>query len=134
MAEQRKYKTKQREAVSAYLAQHCERYFSVDDVWSAVSADGARIGRSTVYRCLEAMATDGSALKATTPGGEARYKVAGDSPAGQLVCLKCGQAFALDCHMVVEFSSHVQEHHGFMIDPARTVLYGLCGACRGVSS
>ena len=67
MAEQRKYKTKQREAVSAYLAQHCERYFSVDDVWSAVSADGARIGRSTVYRCLEAMATDGSALKATTP-------------------------------------------------------------------
>ena len=75
------------------------------------------------------MAADGSALKATSPGGEARYRVATGNAAGQLVCLACGRVLPLDCHMVSEFSSHVLEHHSFRIDPARTVLYGFCESC-----
>lgn len=133
MAEtQRKYKTKQREVVSAYLAQQGDRYMSVDDVWSGLSADGESVGRSTVYRCLESMAAEGSALKATAPGGEARYRIASGASAGQLVCLACGRALPLDCHMVEEFSDHVLSHHGFKIDATRTVFYGLCDSCRGV--
>lgn len=133
MAEaQRKYKTKQGEAVSAYLAERPDSYLSVDEVWSALVAAGGRVGRSTVYRKLESMASEGLALKATAPGGEARYRIASSSATGQLVCLACGRAFALDCHMVEAFSDHVLSHHGFRIDPARTVLYGLCESCRGV--
>lgn len=130
MAEQqRRYRTRQREAVSAFLAENGDRYLSVDDVWTAVSSSGASIGRSTVYRCLETMASDGSVLKATSPGGEARYRLADGKPSGQLVCLRCGRVLPLDCHMVDDFSSHVLEHHAFRIDPTRTVLYGLCAPC-----
>ena len=127
----RRYRTRQREAVFAYLTGNGERYHSVDDVWVGISSEGAEVGRSTVYRCLEGMVADGIALKATSLGGEARYRAAGDDAAGQLVCLQCGRALPLDCHMVSDFSVHVLEHHAFRIDPARTVLYGLCDACMG---
>ena len=128
--QQRKYKTKQGEAVSAYLTERPDSYLSVDEVWSALVAAGDRVGRSTVYRKLESMAQEGSALKATAPGGEARYRIAVGQSSGQLVCLSCGRAFPLDCHMVQDFSAHVREHHGFQIDAARTVLYGLCEDCK----
>lgn len=129
VAQQRRYQTKQRELVSTYLAQHADRYLSVDEVWSGVCSQGAVIGRTTVYRNLEVMTADGSARKATAPGGEARYRAAGDEATGQLVCLGCGRALPLDCHMVVDFSAHVLEHHAFRIDPTRTVLYGFCEQC-----
>lgn len=130
-AQRRSYRTRQRKLVSAYLADNDGRYHSVDDVWAGISSQGTEVGRSTVYRCLEDMAATGFALKATSPGGEARYRIAGESVIGQLVCLGCGRALPLDCHMVNDFSAHVLEHHSFRIDPTRTVLYGLCGDCMG---
>lgn len=134
MAEQRRrYRTRQREAVYAYMAGNAVRYLSVDDVWSGVTSGGAEVGRTTVYRCLEGMAADGTALKATSPGGEARYRLAAEEADGQLVCLGCGRALPLDCHMVADFSNHVLEHHSFQVDSSRTVLYGLCASCMGES-
>ena len=127
--QQRRYRTRQREVVSAYLADNASRYLSVDDVWTGLSSDGESVGRSTVYRCLESMAQEGLALKATAPTGEARYRIASDGSTGQLVCLECGNALAIDCRMAAEFADHVQVHHAFRIDPARTVLYGMCGSC-----
>lgn len=129
METQRKYKTKQREIVAEYLKANDDRYLSVDDVWSGIASGGTSVGRSTVYRCMEAMASEGSVLKAVAPGGESRYRLAGGGPSGQLVCLGCGCALPLDCHMVADFSEHVLEQHAFEIDPSRTVLYGLCGDC-----
>ena len=134
VTQRRRYKTKQREAVVAYMASNCERYLSVDDVWAGISVAGEHVGRTTVYRALEAMVAEGLALKATAPNSEARYRQAGKTKTGQLVCLSCGRALTLDCSMVGDFESHVLEHHGFSIDASRTVLYGLCGACREVAS
>ncbi len=131
MTQPRRYRTRQRELVASYLTKNSDSYHSVDDVWSGICFGGSGIGRSTVYRCLESMVEDGSALKATSPGGEARYRLAMDDAVGQLVCLECGRALPLDCHMVADFSTHVLEHHAFSIDPARTVLYGHCDACMG---
>lgn len=132
MAEQRrKYKTRQREAVYAYMAKSSDRYLSVDDVWAGMTAAGSTVGRSTVYRCLEEMTSDGTAWKAMSPGGESRYRIAAEGVQGQLVCLGCGRAIPLDCHMVPDFSAHVLDRHGFAIEPARTVLYGWCGDCKG---
>ncbi len=126
------YRTKQRNAIASYLAQSTERYLSVDEVWTGVSAGSEGAGRSTVYRTLEAMSADGTALKAMSPNGEARYRMAVDGAFAQLVCLDCGRALSLDCTMVADFASHVLDRHGFKIDATRTVLYGLCKECRDI--
>lgn len=124
-----RYKTRQRELVASCLASNAGRYLTIDEVLAFITAEGERIGRTTVYRALETMAQDGSALKASIPGGEASYRFAEESVAGQLVCLHCGNASPLDCHMARDLAEHVYEHHGFQMDPARTVLYGLCQRC-----
>ena len=80
------------------------------------------------------MAQNGSALKAVMPGGEARYRIAGPNATAQLVCLGCGRALPLDCHMASDFSNHVLADHGFRIDNARTVLYGTCAECMETTS
>lgn len=132
-ARQRTYKTKQREFVLAYITKNAGRYLSVDEVWTGISSEGGKVGRTTVYRCLEAMAANGEALKATTPGGEARYRLMENPEGAQLVCLECGQALPLECHMVSDFSAHVLDRHGFRINTTRTVLYGLCSMCSEVA-
>lgn len=129
MQERAKYKTRQRELVARLLEENAGRYLTVDDVHAAAAIAGERVGRTTVYRALEAMAQDGRALKAHVPGGEASYRFAEDGAAGQLVCLECGSVFPLDCSSAASFAEHVLDGHGFRVDPARTVLYGRCRDC-----
>ncbi len=131
MAERGKYKTRQRQLVAACLADNADRYLTVDEALSRIMECEGRIGRTTVYRALEDMVTSGEACKATIPGGEARYRISGGDAAGQLVCLACGRVSSLDCREALGLASHVREHHGFSVDPARTVLYGTCGECLG---
>lgn len=132
MVVRRAYNTRQRQAVAAFLAAHADRYLSVDDVFGLMRTEGSSVGRTTAYRTLESLSSEGEVAKVFVPGGgEARYRLI--DPArrdeGQLVCLDCGKVLSLDCKMLVEFTRHVQADHGFSIDPTRTVLYGLCQEC-----
>ena len=130
MAERGKYKTTQRQLVAACLADNADLFLTVDEALAIIEKNGNRIGRTTVYRALEGMAAEGEACKAVIPGGEARYRIAGKGAAGQLVCLTCGSVASLDCHEALGLASHILEHHGFSVDPARTILYGTCEKCR----
>lgn len=134
MAERGRYKTRQRELVAACLEAHPDQCLTVDEIWRDILLDGKNVGRSTVYRNLEAMVHEGSALKATAPGGEASYRIATELATGQLVCLSCGRAYPLDCHAATDFSAHLFEHHGFRVELPRTVLYGTCANCMKTES
>lgn len=133
MAERGRYKTMQRELVSACLADNADRYLTVDETLSCIEKGGDHIGRTTVYRALEDMVVGGAACKAVIPGGEARYRIVGADSAGQLVCLKCGSIASLDCREALGLASHIFNNHGFQVDPARTILYGTCEKCQGAT-
>ena len=126
-----RYHTRQRELVGLCLSLHPDSYLSVDEVWKLLSADGHQVGRTTVYRNLETLASEGTALKVRGAQGEMRYRQAPVSATGQLVCLSCNRVLPLDCNMLTDFSLHVQHDHGFLIDQRRTVIYGLCARCAG---
>ncbi|MCR4870813.1 MAG: transcriptional repressor [Atopobiaceae bacterium] len=128
-----RYRTHQRELVSACLEQHANRYLTVDEVLASIAGQGEHVGRTTAYRNLEAMAADGDALKVSIPGREASYRFAADGAAGQLVCLSCGAVLPLDCHMANGLAEHILDDHAFRIDPKRTVLYGTCATCMGAA-
>lgn len=128
------YKTKQRQAVRAFLDAHADRYLSVDDIWQAMRQDGSPIGRTTAYRTLESLVKEGAVAKVAAPGGgESRYRPIDPSrpEEGQLVCLDCGRVLPLDCDMLSSFGGHVLRDHGFAISFSRTVLYGCCADCLG---
>lgn len=127
------YNTRQRKAVQAFLQDHASRYLSVDDIYAMLREQGVEVGRTTVYRTLEAFVGENLVSKATMPdGGESRYRLVepGHEEAGRLVCLDCGRVISIDCAAFQEFSRHVRSDHDFDVDLARTVLYGRCSACR----
>lgn len=133
MPRKSQYQTKQKSLVLTCMEQHENAYLSVDEVSAALHAAGENVGRTTVYRVLEASVAEGSMAKvAGARGDAARYRSRGSAAAsqGQLSCLICGKAYPLDCSMLQNFADHVENHHGFVIDQARTVLYGLCDSCR----
>ena len=45
-------------------------------------------------------------------------------------CQVCGKLIHLHCEELPELQKHILEHHGFSIDPVRTIFYGVCGQCR----
>ena len=47
-----------------------------------------------------------------------------------LKCSGCGRLIHVECGYLDELAQHVLEHHGFVISPEKTVLYGLCDKCR----
>ncbi|MBQ9001859.1 MAG: transcriptional repressor [Eggerthellaceae bacterium] len=133
MPDRGKYRTQQRKLVDECLARHAGEYLTVDLALASIRETGGSIGRTTVYRTLEDMVAGGCAIKVCVPGGEARYRIAEEGAAGQLVCLECGRVLPLDCRTAAGLAEHVFEHHGFEADPSRTVLYGRCADCMGAN-
>ena len=48
-----RYNTAGRRQLMAYMAEHAERQFTVDELYEALVATGATVGKSSVYRLCE---------------------------------------------------------------------------------
>ena len=131
-----KYKTKQRELLLEYFESVPETHVTAGDVCKYLKSHGAGIGQSTVYRQLESLVDEGIIKK---------YIIDGNSPACfeyvdhdhccregicfHCKCEKCGKLIHLNCDEMSGIVGHLNEEHGFRLDPKRTVLYGLCEEC-----
>ena len=63
----------------------------------------------------------------------ARYRYCSGPHSGRdcilLKCERCGRIEHLDCSHLGELYSHLLSEHHFVINPRRTLFYGLCQAC-----
>jgi len=137
MKERSNYKTKQKENLVEYLAENEGKHITAADACDHFKSMGMPIGQSTVYRQLERLVDEGILNK---------YVIDANSPACfeymstdshgkcevcfHAKCEKCGKLIHLHCDEMIEISRHLAGHHGFVLDPKRTVLYGLCDKCR----
>lgn len=131
------YKTKQREALLDYLSAMPGKHFTVSDVCEHFRQRDAAIGTTTVYRQLESLVDEGILAKYIIDGSSpACFEYLGrEAHAGEEVCFhckceKCGRLIHLHCAELAGIGSHLSAHHGFDINPMRTVFYGLCEDCR----
>lgn len=134
MAERGRYMTKNHKALISALEADPGRCFTADEIWILLNERGEKIGRTTVYRQLENLAEGNLVQKYIAEKGEsATYRFGGSGCAAHLhlKCLDCGGVTHLDCSTSDFFSRHLQEDHGFTLDPSRTVIYGHCG-CRAI--
>ncbi len=131
-----KYKTKQRDVLLKYLETVPGTHITAGDVCEYFKTQGSNIGQSTVYRQLESLVDEGLVNK---------YIIDGNSPAcfeyvdkdahcGPEICFhckceKCGVLIHLHCDELKAIQNHLSDEHGFILDPKRTVFYGLCGEC-----
>ena len=131
------YKTKQRSELLNYLKDMSGEHVTVNDVCAHFEKKGKSIGVTTVYRQLDQMVADGIVNKYNLESGNsACYEYVGEDhdKAGAHKCYhckcdKCGKLIHLHCGEIEELMNHIQANHHFVINPRRTVFYGLCEDC-----
>ncbi|MGN0556850.1 MAG: Fur family transcriptional regulator [Acutalibacteraceae bacterium] len=126
-----KYNTRQRDEIIRCLNENKGRHMTADEVHLLLTERGKNVGRTTVYRHLEALCQSGELLKFTAGGGGCCYQAAGAQCASHLhtVCERCGRLFHVQCSEMEALGEHFRLHHGFVVDMTRTAIYGVCREC-----
>lgn len=136
MNQKGKYKTRQRELLMEYLASVPGTHITAGDVCEHLRSSGAPVGQSTVYRQLEGLVDEGVLQKyIIDPGSPACFEYVGDAhsdgePCFHCKCERCGKLIHLHCEELNTIGQHLSAHHGFALNPLRTVFYGLCADCQ----
>lgn len=132
------YKTRQMAQLLDYLQSVQGQHITVQEICHQLQARGVAMGTTTVYRHLERMVAEGLVAKYTVDGTtSACFEYLG-GPQVQphscyhLKCEQCGKLIHLHCGEVAALQGHILAHHGFAMDPQRTVFYGVCEDCRTV--
>lgn len=129
-----RYKTAGRRLVCDLMNRNAHRQYTVDELFAALSAEGAVIGKSSLYRITEALCADGilRKFKETEQSSAAFQYIGTDTDCGRhlhLKCDGCGKLIHLECAMSRELVSHILADHGFRIDSKKSVLFGRCADC-----
>lgn len=130
------YKTKQRDQIMDCLIQNKNRHVTADEIMSALNKEKTLVGKTTIYRYLDKLVSQGIVRKYIIEEGKRacyQYMEQGTScnEHFHLKCTDCGQLIHLECDYLDEMNSHIKDHHGFCVDHSKTVLYGQCGFCAG---
>lgn len=128
------YHTRQKEAMSACLEAHAMEPMSADDFCALLACEGARVGRATAYRHLEALSARGEARKyADAATGKTLYQFVGAYSDCEshlhCQCVRCGAMLHVECDELDALGDHLKEAHGFLLDARRTALQGVCARC-----
>lgn len=128
------YNTKQRNEILEFLKNNPDKDLSVDDIALALAASKIKVGKTTVYRYMDKLTSEGKVRKYSVAGSKSAYYEYIRDEHGCLThyhfkCTDCGHLLHVDCSMMDNVFSHMKSHHGFVADSAQTVIYGLCSAC-----
>lgn len=136
MSSRPKYKTRQREYLIEYLKTVEGQHITAADVCAYFEKEGIPIGQSTVYRQLENLVEEGIINKyiidATSPACfeyPQNIRQVEGKECFHCKCEKCGALIHLQCEELAMIRGHLIEHHAFILDPLRTVFYGICQNC-----
>jgi Fur family ferric uptake transcriptional regulator len=120
--------TRQRGAVSALLAD-TDGFHSAQELHTMLRERGERVGLTTVYRTLQAMADGGEVDVMRPAGGEARYRRCSGGHHHHLVCRSCGRTVEVEGPAVEDWAGRVASRHGY-VDVSHTLeIFGTCPAC-----
>jgi Fur family ferric uptake transcriptional regulator len=135
--EKRKYHTKQKEEILLCIAAFGEKHFTAADVAAKLAREGSTVGQATVYRTLERLAAEGELRKYVIDGTTAACYQQNEADHAadchehfHLKCEVCGRLIHVECEELSKIASHMEEEHGFLVDPKKTVFYGICEKCK----
>ena len=121
--------TKQQVAVAAALAS-IEGFTSAQALHELLRVKGEKVGLTTVYRHLQALADAGQVDALRTDDGETVYRrCVADDHHHHLVCRVCGATVEVSGPEVEAWAAAVAASHGYT-DVSHTLeVFGTCAAC-----
>lgn len=120
--------TRQRAAIAQALV-GSDEFRSAQEIHAALAGSGTRVGLATVYRNLQALATDGEVDVIRTADGEAVYRACSTTHHHHVVCRSCGLAVEVTGDDVERWAESVAAAHGFTQVRHTVEMDGLCADC-----
>ncbi|WP_418276905.1 Fur family transcriptional regulator [Isoptericola jiangsuensis] len=104
-----------------------------DSIIAAVRQDLPDVSHQTVYDSLRTLTASGLVRKIQPAGSVARYETRVGDNHHHMVCRACGTVVDVDCAVGETVCLTPSDAHGFQIDEAEVVYWGLCPDCRAPS-
>jgi Fur family ferric uptake transcriptional regulator len=119
--------TMPRQVVLAWLAEH--PHATAEEIGAGVRERYGALSFQAIYGVLTAC-TDAGLLRRIEPAGHpARFERRVADNHHHVVCRRCGRTEDVDCVVGERPCLEPADEHGFAIDEAEVVFWGLCPAC-----
>jgi Fe2+ or Zn2+ uptake regulation protein len=119
--------TRPRLAVLAAVREH--PHADTDAIIGAVRTNLGEVSHQAVYDVLRVLTSAGLVRRIQPSGSVARYETQLDDNHHHAVCRSCGVIADVDCAVGHTPCLTASENHGFTIDEAEVVYWGLCPDC-----
>ena len=125
------YETKQKTYILNILKENKSKHLNCEEIYDILKEKGYQVSLATLYLYLDKLVESNIVRKySTTHLGKACYQYIDDNCKDHnhfhMICITCNKLIHLDCNLMSEFISHVEEHHKFKIQPEKVVYYGYC--------
>ncbi|WP_433306420.1 Fur family transcriptional regulator [Actinoplanes sp. CA-030573] len=120
--------TRPRLAVLAALREH--RHVDTDTVIELVRADQPTVSHQAIYDVLRALTDAGLVRRIQPAGATARYETRVGDNHHHVVCRSCAAIADVDCAAGHTPCLTASDDHGYVIDEAEVVYWGVCPECQ----
>jgi len=98
---------------------------------SRVRARAPDVNITTIYRNLDELERLGVVDRTRPTHGPATYHLATGTVHGHLVCERCGAVTEIPGDLFASLADQSLAGYGFVIEPHRSAVVGLCSGCQG---
>ena len=127
------YRTEQKKILMDFLSKNRDRSFTIDEITAGIEANGTVLARSTVYRLVSKLVSDGVLRRfVKADSRSASYQLVACEHCDShlhLKCVGCGKLFHMDEDISDELVSRIRACSAFSVDEEESVLYGKCSSC-----
>ncbi|MBO0849971.1 MAG: transcriptional repressor [Pseudonocardia sp.] len=118
-----------RPRVAVLSAVHHHPHADTDSIIGVVREDLGEVSRQAVYDVLNALTDSGLVRRIQPPGSVARYESRVGDNHHHVVCRSCGAIADVDCAVGAAPCLTASDDHGFAIEEAEVIYWGLCPDC-----
>jgi Fur family ferric uptake transcriptional regulator len=104
-------------------------FISAQDLHAQLRSAGHRIGLTTVYRALAAMADNGGADVLTADGQQVYRACGSGSHHHHLICRSCGKTVEISGPAIERWAKATASKHGFADVTHSVEIFGTCADC-----
>jgi Fur family transcriptional regulator, stress-responsive regulator len=110
-------------------AVHAHPHADTDSIIGAVRNEVPEVSHQAVYDVLRVLTTRGLVRRIQPHGLVARYESRVGDNHHHVVCRSCGVIADVDCAVGHAPCLTASDDHGFVIDEAEVIYWGLCSDC-----
>jgi Fur family ferric uptake transcriptional regulator len=125
--------TAPRRGMAKLIAQQ-RGHFTAEDLLRSSRRQRAGLGRATVFRSLELLASLDLVERVDLPTGEHAYVSCEPAHHHHLVCSNCGRAVGVEEGDLDTALREIGRRTGYQIDSHRLEIFGVCATCRHAAS